>query len=181
MSWLVATARQQVILKLIENEDVDPRQSHRYLRMANKTYLCLVYGNLKDKGFEAYLPCYRETFYKGRHKYWEPEPLFGRYIFVHFDERWPDVREVPGICNVLKPREDMRRPKEELHGKLAPIEQPQRTKLRHAEILKREQSPLLPFLIEDKEIAEWKLKERDGFFVGFQEGQPVRARNGIFN
>ena len=48
MSWLVATARQQVILKLIENEDVDPRQSHRYLRMANKTYLCLVYGNLKE-------------------------------------------------------------------------------------------------------------------------------------
>ena len=103
MSWFVATSRQRITLKK-HVEDIEPRR--HYLYMANKAYQCTIFSNLKDAGFEPYLPCYRKTSYKGRHPWWEPEPLFGRYIFIHFDERWPSVHEVRGICNVLKPRED---------------------------------------------------------------------------
>ena len=103
MPWIVAIAHQPITFKHVK--DIEPQR--HYLHMANKAYQCTIFSNLKDNGFEPYLPRYRKTSYKGRHPWWEPEPLFGRYIFIQFNEHWPNVHEVPGICNVLKPSEDL--------------------------------------------------------------------------
>jgi transcription antitermination factor NusG len=104
------------------------------------------FDSLITEDFEAYQPRYKEHYYKGRHRRYRIAFLFGRYIFVKFDERWPDVRKVRGICNVLKA--------------CATDE--------------------LPSTISDDVIDEWRKKEKDGFVVGLQEGQLVRARNGVF-
>jgi transcription antitermination factor NusG len=148
MPFFVVTARQQINFKLKpEAERIADRIAEaKGIKAKGNGYECTVIKNLEDAEYEPYLPCYRKTFYKGRHRQWEPASLFGRYIFVKFDDRWPDVHKVRGICNVLKA--------------CATDE--------------------LPSIIKDDVIAEWKKKEKDGFVVGFQKDQPVRARNGIF-
>jgi transcription antitermination factor NusG len=148
MSFFVVTARQQITFELkTEAERIAERIAEaKGIKAKGNGYECTVIENLKDAKFEPYLPCYRKYFFKGRHRRWKPEPLFGRYIFVKFDERWPDVRQVRGICNVLKA--------------CAADE--------------------LPSIISDDVIDEWIKKEKDGFVVGLQKDQLVRARNGIF-
>jgi transcription antitermination factor NusG len=120
MSWFVITARQQ----------------------KERT----AFDSLIAEGFAVYQPRCKEHYFKGRHRRYRITFLFGRYIFVKFDDRWPDVCKVRGVCSVLKACADDE----------------------------------LPSTIKDNVIAEWKAKEKDGFIVGFQEGQRVRARNGIF-
>jgi transcription antitermination factor NusG len=148
MPFFVVTARQQITFKLKpEVERIADRIAEaKGIKAKGNGYECTVIKNLKDAKYEPYLPCYRKTFYKGRHRQWEPAPLFGRYIFVKFDDRWSGVRNVRGICNVLKA--------------CATDE--------------------LPSTIKDDVIAECKAKEKDGFVVGFQEGQRVFAKTGIF-
>lgn len=148
MPFFVVTARQQINFKLKpEAERIADRIAEaKGIKAKGNGYECTIIKNLEAAKFKPYLPCYRKYFFKGRHRRWEPEPLFGRYIFVKFDERWPNVRNVHGICNVLKA--------------CATDE--------------------LPSTITDDVIDEWIKKEKDGFFVGFQKDQPVRARNGIF-
>lgn len=148
MPFFVVTARQQITFKLKpEAERIAERIAEaKGIKAKGNGYECTIIKNLEAAKFKPYLPCYRKTFYKGRHRRWEPEPLFGKYIFVKFDESWPDVLKVRSICNVLKA--------------CATDE--------------------LPSTIKDDVIAEWRAKEKDGFVVGFQEGQLVRARNGIF-
>jgi transcription antitermination factor NusG len=104
MSFFVVTARQQITFKLKpEDERIAERIAEaKGIKAKGNGYESTIIKSLEAAKFEPYIPCYRKTFYKGRHKQWEPEPLFGKYIFVKFDDRWPEVREVRGICNVLK-------------------------------------------------------------------------------
>jgi hypothetical protein len=129
MSWIVATANQQITFK----RDDDGK------------YRSLVFDNLVDEKFEPYLPLCRKTFYEGRHRNWKPEQVFGRYVFVRFDERWPGVSEVRGICSVLKPSWDLvRKPRD------------------------KNDATVLPFLVDDSVIAKWKARERDGFIADLE-------------
>jgi transcription antitermination factor NusG len=59
------------------------------------------FDSLIAENFEAYQPRYKEHYYKGRHRRYRIAFLFGRYIFVKFDDRWSDVRKVRGVCNVV--------------------------------------------------------------------------------
>jgi hypothetical protein len=80
MPWFVVTACQQIVFKRIDG-----------------VYRCTVFDNLVDEDFESYLPRYRKTFYEGRHRCWKPESVFGRYIFVEFNERWPENQATMAI------------------------------------------------------------------------------------
>jgi hypothetical protein len=131
MSWMVASANQQIIFK----------------RDNDGNYRCGAFDNLVAEKFEPYIPRYRKTFYKGRHKCWHPEPVFGRYIFISFDEHWPGVSKVRGVYSVLKP---------------------------DAGLVRKPHSDVTPFLVSDDVIAEWKSREIDGFVKGIEESERVR-------
>jgi hypothetical protein len=126
MSWIVVVANQQIVFK----------------RDDDGNYRCTVFDNLVEAEFTPYIPLCRKTFYEGRHRNWKPEPVFGRYIMVEFNERWLDVCNVRGICSVLKPSWDLRRDKND--------------------------ATVLPFLVDDSVIAKWKAREKDGFIVDLE-------------
>jgi hypothetical protein len=128
MSWFVVTTCRPIVFKRVDG-----------------AYHCIVFDDLVAANFVPYLPRYRKTFYKGRHRQWEPEPLFGpRYIFVCFDEYWPEVCNVRGVCSVLKPDVDLIRKLRSKNSKNNVI--------------------ILSFLIDDAVIAKWKATEKDGYY-----------------
>jgi len=142
MPWFVVTTSRPIVFKRVDG-----------------AYYCIVFDDLVAANFVPYLPRYRKTFYEGRHRCWKPEPLFGpRYIFVCFDEHWPDVHNVRGVCSVLKPSVDLVRNKSRL--------QKPRSK---------NDVTVLPFLVDDAVITEWKAAEKDGYVVSPQQGERVRA------
>jgi len=125
MSWFVVTTTQQIAFKRVDG-----------------AYRGSVFDTLVEAEFTPFIPRYRKMFYEGRHRNWKPEPVFGRYIMVEFNERWLDVCNVRGICSVLKPSWDLRRDKND--------------------------ATVLPFLVDDSVIAKWKAREKDGFIVDLE-------------
>lgn len=58
-------------------------------------------SNLVQQGFEPYIPRIRQRLIVGGKKVFRERPLFGRYFFVSFIDRWRAILSTRGIAGLL--------------------------------------------------------------------------------
>ena len=61
--------------------------------------------NLKNQGFEVYLPTFRKEAIRGQSLECKSEPLFARYLFLQLDQvhsNWFPIRSTRGVHQILR-------------------------------------------------------------------------------
>lgn len=61
--------------------------------------------NLKNQGFEVYLPTFRKEAIRGQSLECKSEPLFARYLFIQLDSvhsNWFPIRSTRGVHQMLR-------------------------------------------------------------------------------
>lgn len=61
--------------------------------------------NLKERGFDVYLPMVTEVVRHARSSHEEKRPMFGRYLFVRFDQAepgWEKIYSTKGVVGIVQ-------------------------------------------------------------------------------
>jgi len=90
---------------MICKKTIDKQTAAWYLLQSKPHQEQRALENLRNQGFECFMPlCQRERLRRGKREIIE-EPLFPRYLFIHLDSiasNWSVLRSTYGVANVVR-------------------------------------------------------------------------------
>lgn len=120
-------------------------------------------ANLLQQGFEPFIPKVTQRYIVGGKKLFRERPMFGRYFFIHFVDRWRSILGTRGVAGII------------LNG-----ESPSLVPSFEIEALKaREQNGIIKLKKQEKFKRGTIVRVDSGELVGFQglyEGMSSRDR-----